>query len=147
MTYMTLILNYQQLVQESKPQLRDSPEQSEFGPQISGSLLFAPASSSKPTKENQICFLIQLQKVLTSSFLVITIISHHCWHSLTFSSLKDSHCPTCLCVCQMQMVVAGSLTTASSESITCLFSFATPWTVAHQAPLSMGFSRQEYCSR
>ena len=21
-----------------------------------------------------------------------------------------------------------------------------PWTVAHQAPLSMGFSRQEYCS-
>ena len=24
--------------------------------------------------------------------------------------------------------------------------FATPWTVAQQAPLSMGFSRQEYCS-
>ena len=24
--------------------------------------------------------------------------------------------------------------------------FATPWTVAHQAPLSMGFSRQEYGS-
>ena len=24
--------------------------------------------------------------------------------------------------------------------------FVTPWTVAHQAPLSMGFSRQEYCS-
>ena len=25
--------------------------------------------------------------------------------------------------------------------------FATPWTVAHQAPLSMGFSRQEHWSR
>ena len=25
-------------------------------------------------------------------------------------------------------------------------SFLTPWTVAHQAPLSMGFSRQEYWS-
>ena len=25
-------------------------------------------------------------------------------------------------------------------------SFATPWTVAHQAPLSMGFPMQEYCS-
>ena len=25
--------------------------------------------------------------------------------------------------------------------------FATPWTVAYQAPLSMGFSRQEYWSR
>ena len=24
--------------------------------------------------------------------------------------------------------------------------FATPWTVAHQAPLSMGFSKQEYWS-
>ena len=22
----------------------------------------------------------------------------------------------------------------------------TPWTVAHQAPLSMGFSRQDYCN-
>ena len=25
--------------------------------------------------------------------------------------------------------------------------FVTPWTAAHQAPLSMGFSRQEYWSR
>ena len=25
--------------------------------------------------------------------------------------------------------------------------FETPWTVTHQAPLSMGFSRQEYWSR
>ena len=24
--------------------------------------------------------------------------------------------------------------------------FVTPWTVAHQAPPSMGFSRQQYCS-
>ena len=24
--------------------------------------------------------------------------------------------------------------------------FVAPWTVAHQGPLSMGFSRQEYCS-
>ena len=33
---------------------------------------------------------------------------------------------------------------------TCVLSrvqlFATPWTVAHQAPLSIGFSRQEYWS-
>ena len=28
----------------------------------------------------------------------------------------------------------------------CVRLFATPWTVAHQAPLSMGFSRQEYWS-
>ena len=28
----------------------------------------------------------------------------------------------------------------------CLTLFATPWTVAFQAPLSVGFPRQEYCS-
>ena len=28
----------------------------------------------------------------------------------------------------------------------CVLLFVTPWTVAHQAPLSMGFSRQEYWS-
>ena len=28
----------------------------------------------------------------------------------------------------------------------CVQLFVTPWTVAHQVPLSMGFSRQEYWS-
>ena len=28
----------------------------------------------------------------------------------------------------------------------CLTKFAVPWTVAHKAPLSMGFPRQENCS-
>ena len=39
----------------------------------------------------------------------------------------------------------------SKKQYVCLFSragfFATPWTVAHQVPLSMEFSRQEYWSR
>ena len=30
--------------------------------------------------------------------------------------------------------------------LSCVQLFATPWTVAHQAPLSMEFSRQEYWS-
>ena len=30
--------------------------------------------------------------------------------------------------------------------LSCVQLFATPWTVACQAPLSMGFSRQEYGS-
>ena len=38
------------------------------------------------------------------------------------------------------LVVVGGLVVKS-----CL-TLATPWTVAHQAPLSMGFSRQEYWS-
>ena len=32
------------------------------------------------------------------------------------------------------------------KSLSCVWLFATPWTTAHQAPLSMGFSRQEYWS-
>ena len=28
----------------------------------------------------------------------------------------------------------------------CVWFFVTPWTVAHQTSLSMGFSRQDYCS-
>ena len=37
----------------------------------------------------------------------------------------------------------GRLTVLVAQSCPTL---ATPWTVAHQAPLSMGFSRQEYWS-
>ena len=32
------------------------------------------------------------------------------------------------------------------KSLSCVRFFATPWTAAHQAPPSMGFSRQEYWS-
>ena len=32
----------------------------------------------------------------------------------------------------------------STQSSSCVWLFATPWTVAHQAPLSMGFFRQKY---
>ena len=32
------------------------------------------------------------------------------------------------------------------KSLSCVQSFATPWSVAHQTPPSMGFSRQEYWS-
>ena len=33
-----------------------------------------------------------------------------------------------------------------AQLLSCVWLSATPWTVAHQAPLSMGFSRQEYWS-
>ena len=35
------------------------------------------------------------------------------------------------------------LDNAKASSLSCVRLFATPWTVAYQAPLSMGFSRQE----
>ena len=44
----------------------------------------------------------------------------------------------CVCVCARTRVQA--------QSFRPVWLFATPWTVGHQAPLSMGFSRQEYWS-
>ena len=34
----------------------------------------------------------------------------------------------------------------SSEVLSHVRLFATPWSIVHQSPLSIGFSRQEYCS-
>ena len=48
----------------------------------------------------------------------------------------------CLCACVCVCVCVH----ARAQSLSCAQLFATPWTVAHQAPLSMGFSRQEYWS-
>ena len=39
-----------------------------------------------------------------------------------------------------------SLKWSEVKSLSCVWLFVTPWTVACQAPLSMGFSRQEYWS-
>ena len=36
---------------------------------------------------------------------------------------------------------------AHAQTLSCVWLFETSWTVAHQAPLSMGFSRQYYWSR
>ena len=45
------------------------------------------------------------------------------------------HISVCVCVCVSVLVALSHVRL-----------FATPWTVARQAPLSMGFSRQEYWS-
>ena len=41
----------------------------------------------------------------------------------------------------------GTIVYMLFSHFSCVHLFATLWTVAHQAPLSMGFSRQEYWSR
>ena len=48
----------------------------------------------------------------------------------------------CVCVC----VCARAHAHAHTQSFSHVRLFATPWTVARQAPLSVGFSRQEYWS-
>ena len=37
-------------------------------------------------------------------------------------------------------------TDVPAQSFSCVQLFVTPWTIVHQAPLSMGFSKQEYWS-
>ena len=44
------------------------------------------------------------------------------------------------CPCSIWYTVGGD----GAQSLSHVQLFATPWTVACQAPLSMGFSRQEY---
>ena len=52
----------------------------------------------------------------------------------------------------MSFALAGEFFTTSAswrsevKSLTRVRRFVTPWTVAYQAPLSLGFSRQEYLS-
>ena len=43
-------------------------------------------------------------------------------------------------------VHSSSGTLSEAKSLSRVRLFVTPWTVAYQAPLSMGFSRQEYWS-
>ena len=54
---------------------------------------------------------------------------------LELKKRKREHACVCVCVCVCVCLVSKSCTTP-----------ATPWTIAHQAPLSMGFPRQEYQS-
>ena len=53
----------------------------------------------------------------------------HKFFFIFFSIMVYYRMCVCVCVCEL---------------LSCVWLFATPWTVAHQAPLSMGFSRQEY---
>ena len=48
--------------------------------------------------------------------------------------------------CVLQLDRGSGCTTLCVCVLSHVQLFVTPWTVAHQAPLSMGFSRQEYWS-
>jgi len=50
----------------------------------------------------------------------------------------------CVCVCVCVISVVSNISVSVCYSLSRVWFFVTPWTVAHQAPLSMGFPRQEY---
>ena len=60
--------------------------------------------------------------------------------------------PLCLCLysCPTNRLISTifleSMKKVKVKSLNCVWLFETPWTVAYQAPPSMGFSRQEYWS-
>ena len=49
----------------------------------------------------------------------------------------------CVCVCREEWLRVAAVVVLSLKSVQL---FATPWTVAHQPPISMRFPRQEYWS-
>ena len=73
-----------------------------------------------------------------------------CWELGLFIPLLQNTCslPTLISLSFFKCI--SSCHSACGTSVLCCFSrvrlFVTPWTVAHQAPLSMGFSRQGYWS-
>ena len=80
----------------------------------------------------------QFPETQSASFLLSTLNSfRRCWRSAAAAAYYlilveiDGKHP---CVCML-------------SRFSCVQLFAIPWTVACQAPLSMGFSRQEYRSR
>ena len=85
---------------------------------------------------------------MAASFVHISYISKPwCDPSRPFlCSLKvPSGRPYC---CALNSTVRGTLKVkVKVKSLSRVLLFATPWTVAYQAPPSMGFSRQEYWSR
>ena len=108
--------------------------------------------------------------VLSGSFIFYDTVTLKMWHPL-YLLLKAKYsfwihiCPLSISFNfpgYLKTVVAkfcfdySTLTSLSTSSTVCMFVcaqslsgiqlFVTPWTVAHQAPLSMGFFRQEYWS-
>ena len=66
----------------------------------------------------------------------VSLIVPSCPHPSTFQS-----------VLHLLSFFGGGLCCCSAQSLSHLQLFGTPWTVNHQAPLSMEFSRQGYWSR
>ena len=70
-----------------------------------------------------------------------------CWYECSYTCLSDY-----ICTCILSWIYRRSEITKSwkwsheVKSLSLVWLFATPWTVAYQAPPSLGFSRQEYWS-
>ena len=95
-----------------------------------------PTPSSVPPGPSSHYCQIKLSKIYLCNavlFLNISRLLQHQWHGAQVPWAAQPG-PVVTCSCPLPL------------SCSCVRLFATPWTVACQAPLSMGFSRQEYWS-
>ena len=63
---------------------------------------------------------------------------------MTYHALKQNDLEWSCCLYTQFDTRARNFSGSEVKSLSCVQLFATPWTVAHQAPLSMRFSRQDY---
>ena len=100
---------------------------------------------------SQFCYCEQIIWLVYSSCALLLLLS--CFSRVRLCSLMDSSPPSSLVsgILQARTLewVAISFTNAwewkvKLKSLSRVRLFKTPWTVAYQAPPSMGFSRQEY---
>ena len=61
-------------------------------------------------------------------------------------NVRHTYIYVCVCVCHMYVCIHTHTCMCMLSCFSCVQLFATLWTIACQAPLSMGFSRQEYWS-
>ena len=102
------------------------------------SILLVGNFNSTNTKRKAILLCFNRTRFIWKCFIFIV---WHLWDDLS----KEKSWPTTL-----KGYLSGTCDHTCYLSVQSHFShvrlFVTPWTVARQAPLSMGFSRQEYCS-
>ena len=68
------------------------------------------------------------------------------WVSSSHQVAKYIYIYVCVCVWLCECAKSLQSYPTLCNTMDGIWLFVTQWTVAHQAPLSMGFSRQEYCS-
>ena len=122
---------------------------------------FQAANEPAATREFPFLSLLQLLLITVSTLLTgffkdstshafpsstspILAFQNHRFSRWTCSSAKQM--TTVPCDRNEETVLAVFTVNAKGKgkSLSCVLLFATPWTVAHEAPPSMGFSRQEY---
>ena len=96
------------------------------------------------------CYFLQLQPKLFIDFIPTCPLSVHFanrrWLNLLTAPLSGFHLPTLIKKEFYWEIIHISICCCLASELCCVWLLATPWTVVYQAPLSMGFSRQEYWS-